>query len=211
VATEEVALERLSPDTVISHAVPVATLDLDTRDLAHRVGLDWTAIDDELGPATVSVVRATHDDPAFALLSYEGVHGVTVLGDPASAGDHLDRLLSRLLVQDDEIESRVGDPAAAVSEEQRLVLALDEVTQNVDALKKELAALLASRVVDDARISASTGLTQAQQDVLALSAVGHSYHEIAEMLGVSERAVRQRLARARRVFELGEQRLPRAS
>jgi DNA-directed RNA polymerase specialized sigma24 family protein len=204
VATEEVALERLSPETVISQAVPVATLDLDARDLARRAGLEWTAIEDELGPAIVAVVRAEHDDPAFALLSYDAVDGVTVLGDPASAGHHLDRLLSRLMVHDDELEGRVGDPAAAMSEEQRLMLALDEVTQNVDALKKQLAALLASRLSDEARMSASTGLTQAQQDVLALSVVGHSYHEIAEMLGVSESAVRQRLARARRVVEPGE-------
>jgi DNA-binding CsgD family transcriptional regulator len=203
-ATEEVALERLSPDTVISHAVPVATLDLDTRDLERRAGLEWTPIEDELGPAMVSVVRANHDDPAFALLSYDGVRGVTVLAEPVSAGDHLDRLFSSLLVRDDELEGRVGDAAAAVSEEQRLMVELDEVTQNVDALKKRFAALLASRLGDEARISASTGLTQAQQDVLALSVVGHSYHEIAEMLGVSESAVRQRLARARRVVEARE-------
>lgn len=211
-ATEEIsALEKLPPHTVISRAVPVATLDVRVRDLERRAGLEWTPIEDELGAAFVSVVRADRDDPPFALLSYDGLDGVTVLGDPESATDRLGRLLSRLMIADDEIEARLGDASAGVSEEERLTVALDEVTQRVDALKKELAALLASRLLDESHVSASTELTQAQQDVLALSVVGHSYHEIAEMLGLSESAVRQRLARARRAVESREQRSLRSA
>jgi DNA-binding CsgD family transcriptional regulator len=201
VATEEIAVETLSPDTVVPDALPLATLSVTDEQLSARAGVRWTATEEELGAATVSVVRVNGDGPAFVLLSYEAAHGVTVLGSPAATDADLDRLFAALGVRDEEVQDRLEDAVVPPERDvERLMAEVAKVREEVDALAGDVSALQRSHLDTASGRHAPSRLTRGQQDVLALSFTGHSYGEIAAMLGLSERAVRQRLARARRVL-----------
>jgi hypothetical protein len=80
-----------------------------SQELAQRAGLEWHAIEDEMGSAPVAVVQAGRDVEPFVLLEYPVLPGVVVLGVPEADDDALDRLLRVLAIDESEIEDGSGD------------------------------------------------------------------------------------------------------
>jgi DNA-binding CsgD family transcriptional regulator len=196
-ATEDVALITLPPDTVVPGAVSLLSLRVTSTELAQRAHLEWGAVEDEMGLATTTVVQAGSDSAPFVLLEYPESPGVVVLGGPDAEDHALDSLLRVLDIDESEIEDRPVDSATGTKPEE-LTLELALLRLRTAELAGELPALrngLAHRGRD---APSGAMLTAGQRDALALVANGHTYDEIAQMLQVSPAAVRARLVRARR-------------
>jgi DNA-binding CsgD family transcriptional regulator len=197
-ATEDVALVTLPPDTVVSGAVPLVSLRVTSDELAQRADVEWHAVEDELGLAGVAVVQTGGGVPPFVLMEYAESPGVVVLGVPDAEDSALDRLLSVLAIRESEIEDGPGETSSGTRPED-LTVALAMLRLRVDEFASELSALRNEPARKRGRGTPSTvNLTPGQRDALALVANGHSYDEIARMLQMSPAAVRARVARARR-------------
>jgi two-component system, NarL family, response regulator NreC len=162
----------------------------------------------EAGRADEAVALAADDPPDVILLdvTMPGKSGIEVLPELAAVAPGAKTLM--LSMQDDPAYVRRAFAAGASgyllkdSADEELAKALHEVARGHRYVHPLLGARLATTEAPPSLAEPGRALSSREQDVLRLLALGHTNHEIAEMLVISIRTVETHRARIMQKLDL---------